>query len=113
MTTSHFHLRMLSLQECFKTKLHVKRPAEPNTGEPTPLTRPFEVASDEQLASTLNAIRAAETALRLLTPFAPYLSEELWQRIPKHLLGWDFPESVTVAPYPTVENVSRGCSSSA
>ena len=43
-------------------------------------------------------------ALRLLAPFAPFLSEELWQRLPH---GENVEESICVAQYPTVETVCR------
>lgn len=43
-------------------------------------------------------------ALRLLAPFAPFLSEELWQRLPH---GENVEESICVAKYPTVETVCR------
>ena len=39
-----------------------------------------------------------DTALRLLSPFMPFLSEELFQRLPRRQ-GDAFP-SVTVAPFP-------------
>jgi valyl-tRNA synthetase len=38
-----------------------------------------------------------ETALRLLHPFMPFITEELWQRIPHR------GDSIVVAPYPTAE----------
>lgn len=39
-----------------------------------------------------------ELALRLLSPFMPFLTEELWQRLPKMESG--SPASICVARYP-------------
>jgi valyl-tRNA synthetase len=42
-----------------------------------------------------------ETALRLLHPMMPFVTEELWQRLPgRGTLGEDESESIIVAPYP-------------
>jgi valyl-tRNA synthetase len=46
-------------------------------------------------ATWSNATRAFETALRLLHPAMPFLTEELWQR-----LGNAAPISIALAPYP-------------
>ena len=46
-------------------------------------------------ANWSNAARAFETALRLLHPAMPFLTEELWQR-----LGNAAPKSIALAPYP-------------
>jgi len=94
------------MQECLKGSLRSSRSAAPVDENTTGPVNPFEVATDTQLASLLNFVRVIETALRLLAPFAPFLAEELWQRIPKRLLCREFPESVHVAPYPTRNNVS-------
>lgn len=44
----------------------------------------------------------AETALRLIAPFMPFVAEELWQRLPRQRLPNDLvdPESVNVSAYP-------------
>ncbi len=44
-----------------------------------------------------NAARAFETALRLLHPAMPFLTEELWQRLDRPADG---PKSIALAPYP-------------
>jgi len=42
-----------------------------------------------------------EAGLRLLHPMMPFVSEELWQRLPgRGTLGADEPESIMLAPYP-------------
>jgi valyl-tRNA synthetase len=47
-------------------------------------------------ASLHNAIPALDTALRLLHPAMPFLTEELWQRLEIP----DRPKSIALAPYP-------------
>jgi valyl-tRNA synthetase len=42
-----------------------------------------------------------ETGLRLLHPFMPFVTEELWQHLKQQLpIGWQKSESIIVAPYP-------------
>uniref|UniRef100_A0A8R1XQ43 valine--tRNA ligase n=1 Tax=Onchocerca volvulus TaxID=6282 RepID=A0A8R1XQ43_ONCVO len=43
-----------------------------------------------------------ETGLRLLSPFMPFITEELWQRLPP-CASKEQPESLCVAPYPETE----------
>ncbi|EJD75424.1 valyl-tRNA synthetase [Loa loa] len=43
-----------------------------------------------------------ETGLRLLSPFMPFITEELWQRLPS-CISKQQSESVCVAPYPEAE----------
>ena len=45
-----------------------------------------------------NLLAAFETALRLLHPVMPFLTEELWQRLAKGAA--DRPKSIALAPYP-------------
>jgi valyl-tRNA synthetase len=45
-----------------------------------------------------NALAAFETALRLLHPVMPFLTEELWQRLAKNYAGR--PASIALAAYP-------------
>ncbi len=42
-------------------------------------------------------VRVLDTALRLLHPFMPFITEEIWQKLPKPA---DAPESIMIAPYP-------------
>ncbi|KAF2351193.1 Methionyl/Valyl/Leucyl/Isoleucyl-tRNA synthetase anticodon-binding [Trinorchestia longiramus] len=48
------------------------------------------------------------TGLRLISPFMPFLSEELFQRLPLPAGEQQPPESVCVAPYPETDDVSGG-----
>ena len=43
-------------------------------------------------------IYALDTFLRLLHPFMPFITEELWQKLRRHLP--DPPKSIAIAPYP-------------
>ncbi|XP_077180716.1 valine--tRNA ligase, mitochondrial [Paroedura picta] len=47
----------------------------------------------------------ADLALRLLSPFMPYLTEELWQRLPKGDLTT--PPSICVAKYPNADHLAH------
>jgi valyl-tRNA synthetase len=44
-------------------------------------------------------LEVLETTLRLLHPFMPFITEEIWQRLPK---GKGAPASVMIAPFPRV-----------
>ena len=58
----------------------------------TPSPLPF-------LANTL------EKSLRLLHPFMPFVTEELWQSLKRHLPGEDqMPASIMIAPYPIADD---------
>jgi valyl-tRNA synthetase len=43
-----------------------------------------------------------EVSLRLLHPFMPFITEELWQHLKKHMEGLNT-ESIMIAPYPVVD----------
>ena len=62
-----------------------------------PLYRAGDGAARRQAQETL--VTVLETTLRLLHPFMPFITEEIWQRLPEH------GESIMLAPYP---NVGRG-----
>jgi valyl-tRNA synthetase len=64
------------------------------------LTKPiFAAGSEEERAETkVTLAHTIETALRAFHPYIPYLTEELWQRVPKPASR---PRSVAIAPYPT------------
>lgn len=50
-------------------------------------------------------LMAVDTGVRAMAPFAPFLSEELYQRLPR-LPRIQRPESVCIAPYPQPSQVS-------
>jgi valyl-tRNA synthetase len=64
------------------------------------LTKPvFQQGSDAEKAETRAVLAyALETAIRALHPFAPFVTEDLWQRLPRPASR---PASLCVAPYPT------------
>ncbi|MDD5127441.1 MAG: valine--tRNA ligase [Dehalococcoidales bacterium] len=43
-----------------------------------------------------------ETALRLLHPYMPFITEELWQTVKKHI-AFPLPESIMIAAYPEAD----------
>jgi len=47
-------------------------------------------------------LHVLEKSLRLLHPFMPFITEELWQNLKKHL-DWLDTESIMVAPYPQAD----------
>lgn len=57
--------------------------------------------ADSRWAAQATLWVALETGLRLLHPMIPFVTEELWQRLPgRGTLGDDEPESIMIAPYP-------------
>src|SRR5881296_1957695 len=62
----------------------------------------YRAESPAQRARTqATLVRVLETTLRLLHPFMPFITEELWQRLPH--TG----ESIMIAPYPRVTRKQR------
>lgn len=49
--------------------------------------------------------RALEVGLRLLSPFMPYITEELYQRLPRPMSERKNIPSICVAPYPQTEDL--------
>ncbi|KAH0787633.1 Valyl tRNA Synthetase [Histomonas meleagridis] len=62
--------------------------------------KPILLGNDEEYKQTIVSIlyECIETSLRLLHPFMPFVTEDLWQRLPKR---FDVP-SIMIAPYPEV-----------
>ena len=61
-----------------------------------------EANADARWAAQASLWVALETGLRLLHPMIPFVTEELWQRLPgRGTLGETEPESIMIAPYPT------------
>ncbi|RPH85206.1 MAG: valine--tRNA ligase [Candidatus Rokuibacteriota bacterium] len=66
----------------------------------TTLYRADDAAARRRVQHTL--VTTLETTLRLLHPFMPFITEELWQRLP------DAGESIMIAPYPRPGGVVDG-----
>jgi valyl-tRNA synthetase len=50
-------------------------------------------------------VHVLETALRLLHPFMPFVTEELWQSLKRACpAGWPATDSIMIAPYPEAED---------
>ncbi len=56
--------------------------------------------SPEAAATRATMVNTLETLLRLLHPFMPFITEEIWQKLPHR------GESIVVAPYPKAEPIS-------
>jgi valyl-tRNA synthetase len=53
----------------------------------------------------LSRYECLDNALRLLSPFMPYLTEEIWQRLPRR--PTDSTPSICVAAYPEEVNYDK------
>lgn len=58
-------------------------------------------APEEQASVQQTLYHTLDVALRLLHPFMPFISEELWQRFPKR--QGDVPQTIMLASYPTFD----------
>ncbi len=63
------------------------------------LTKPLLAGSDAQLAQETRAtlLHVLETTLRALHPMMPFITEDIWQRVPKSI---NLTISCAIAPYP-------------
>lgn len=48
--------------------------------------------------------RALELGLRLLSPFMPFITEELYQRLPRPKAVQEQIPSICIAPYPAIDD---------
>ncbi|MBI5537172.1 MAG: valine--tRNA ligase [Deltaproteobacteria bacterium] len=64
------------------------------------LTKPVFLAGSEELKNETRAVlaHAIQVAVRALHPFIPFISEELWHRVPRAV---GMPDTVSLARYPT------------
>ena len=62
------------------------------------------LGTNESVSPLPVLIHVLETSLRLLHPYMPFITEELWQHL-KQLLptDWQEAESIMIAPYPTTD----------
>ncbi|MEE8419063.1 MAG: valine--tRNA ligase [Dehalococcoidales bacterium] len=57
--------------------------------------------SEDTLSPLPVLVHVLETSLRLLHPYMPFVTEELWQNLKRHLPSdWQQCESIMIAPYP-------------
>ena len=58
--------------------------------------------SDKGISPVPVLVHVLETALRLLHPFMPFITEEIWQRLREHQPEGK-PDSIMIAPYPPAD----------
>ncbi|MBI4180851.1 MAG: class I tRNA ligase family protein, partial [Chloroflexi bacterium] len=64
----------------------------------------FRLVSQGALSPVPVLVYVLETSLRLLHPYMPFITEELWQNLKCRLpLDWQVSESIMIAPYPEAE----------
>jgi len=65
-------------------------------------------SAQKQLPSPVPVlVHVLETSLRLLHPYMPFVSEELWQNLKSHLFAdWQKAESIMVTAYPEAEDAT-------
>ena len=71
----------------------------------------FFVDDHKMAAVQWNIANVTDKFLRLLHPVAPFVTEELWQRLPGDIISTSYPnnkkpESIMIAPYPSANDVS-------
>ncbi|NOY44803.1 MAG: valine--tRNA ligase [Deltaproteobacteria bacterium] len=64
-----------------------------------------------RLATQQTLVRAFDVVLRLLHPFMPFITEELWQRLPWPAFLGERPRSVVVAPFPRADDLPADAAS--
>jgi len=73
------------------------------------LSKPLLEGSDEALIAETRATLAhvLDATLRALHPMMPFITEEIWQRVPRsYTIEGDF-QTIVLAPYPTAANDGR------
>ena len=61
-------------------------------------------SAGETLSPLPVLVNVLETSLRLLHPYMPFVTEELWQNLRRSLPpGWQADESIMIAPYPEAD----------
>ncbi|KAJ8922358.1 hypothetical protein NQ315_004301 [Exocentrus adspersus] len=67
--------------------------------------KPVFASDDEEAKSTaqITLYRALEVGLRLLSPFMPFITEELYQRLPRAAEVAEKIPSICIAPYPDIK----------
>jgi len=62
------------------------------------------LGADEAVSPLPVLVHVLETSLRLLHPYMPFITEELWQNLRQRLpADWQETESIMVAPYPVAD----------
>ncbi|GCC48190.1 hypothetical protein chiPu_0032255 [Chiloscyllium punctatum] len=71
--------------------------------------KPVFVGTDEEAVSVAQNVlyTCLDTGLRLLSPFMPFVTEELYQRLPRR--SAQDPPSISVTPYPESEERACAC----
>jgi valyl-tRNA synthetase len=60
-------------------------------------------SASESLSSLPILVHVLETSLRLLHPYMPFVTEELWQNLKTRLPGWQKIDSIMVTAYPEAD----------
>ncbi|MFW6051667.1 MAG: valine--tRNA ligase [Myxococcota bacterium] len=66
------------------------------------LSKPLMASEDATVVAETRAtlVHVLETSLRALHPMMPFITEEIWQQVPK---GEGWPDSIMMAPYPQAD----------